>query len=103
MPLAAGRTAAQRPHDLPITQTILAQMLGVQRTTVTLEPGKLQEVRALACRRGHIHRRDLEQIARHACARQACDCEDEAIRPWPPPWAAPYQPAASLTGAAAAL
>lgn len=72
----SGRT------DLPITQTILVQMPGVQRTTVTREPGKLQEVRALTCRRGHIHLLDPEQIARHAC-----ECEDEAVRPWPRPWA----------------
>ncbi|HEY0439915.1 MAG TPA: Crp/Fnr family transcriptional regulator [Xanthobacteraceae bacterium] len=88
----SGRT------DLPITQTILAQMLGVQRTTVTLELGKLQETRALACRRGHIHLLDLDQVARHAC-----DCEDQAARRSPRPSATPYRLAVTPTGAAAAL
>jgi CRP-like cAMP-binding protein len=40
--------------SLPLTQQFLAQMLGVQRTSVTLIARKLQESGLIKYRRGHI-------------------------------------------------
>ncbi|MBR0690793.1 Crp/Fnr family transcriptional regulator [Bradyrhizobium manausense] len=58
------------PDDLlPVTQEVLAQLVGVRRTTVTLTMSKLREAGAIPSeRRGfvEIHRARLERIA--------CDC-----------------------------
>jgi CRP-like cAMP-binding protein len=54
--------------ELPVTQASLADSLGVQRTTVTLALGKLQETGALVCRRGRIQLLDTPQIVQSACA-----------------------------------
>jgi CRP-like cAMP-binding protein len=40
---------------LPLTQEFLSQMLGVQRSSVTLVARKLQEGGLIRYRRGHIH------------------------------------------------
>jgi len=54
-------------RDVPLTQSRLSQMLGVQRTTVNLAAGRLEGAGAIDCHRGHIQivRRDL--LERHAC------------------------------------
>jgi CRP-like cAMP-binding protein len=52
---------------VPLTQSALAQMLGVRRTTVTLIAGRLEAAGVLTGRRGYmqiVNRNDLEQ---HAC------------------------------------
>jgi CRP-like cAMP-binding protein len=54
---------------LNLTQEFLAEMLGAQRTTVTLVAGILQESGLIEYRRGHVkivHRERLEHVA--------CDC-----------------------------
>ena len=53
--------------DLPLTQELLAHMIGVRRTTVTEVAGKLQKGGLISYSRGHIHIRDLEQIRASAC------------------------------------
>jgi CRP-like cAMP-binding protein len=40
---------------LPLTQEFLSQMLGVQRSSVTLVARKLQAGGLISYRRGHIH------------------------------------------------
>jgi CRP-like cAMP-binding protein len=54
---------------LPLTQEFLSQMLGVQRTTVTLVAGQLERMGAIQNRRGRIvivDRKELENVA--------CEC-----------------------------
>lgn len=53
---------------LPLTQEGIAQALGVQRTTVTLVLGTLQEEGAIRTMRGRILVRDAAGIAAQACA-----------------------------------
>jgi Crp-like helix-turn-helix domain len=56
-------------NDLPLTQTFIAQMLGVQRITVTLVAGKLQRLGAIQTFRGRM------QIADRAVLESvACEC-----------------------------
>jgi CRP-like cAMP-binding protein len=52
---------------IPLTQSSLARMLGVQRTTVTLVAGRLEALGALTCRRGYMHIRSREELERHSC------------------------------------
>jgi CRP-like cAMP-binding protein len=54
---------------LPLTQEFLSQMLGVQRSSVTLVARKLQESGLIDYRRGRIHILDVEAL-RDAC----CEC-----------------------------
>ena len=57
--------------DVPVTHATLAQILGVQRTTVTFVVHKLQDESLIRCRRGHIsilRRESLQAIA--------CECYD---------------------------
>jgi|ERR1051326_1719576 CRP-like cAMP-binding protein len=55
--------------DVPLTQSTLAHMLGVQRTTVNLAAGRLEIAGVINCRRGYM------QIARHeTLERHACEC-----------------------------
>ena len=49
---------------LPLTQEFLSQMLGVQRSSVTLVARKLQEVGLISYRRGRIHVLDVRGSAR---------------------------------------
>src|SRR5262249_59636576 len=52
--------------DVPLTQSTLALMLGVQRTTVNLAAGRLEAAGVINCRRGYMQiarRRQLERPA----------------------------------------
>ena len=53
--------------NLPLTQDLIAQMLGVRRTTVTLEAQSLQHKGLIKYARGHINILDREQLERCAC------------------------------------
>jgi CRP-like cAMP-binding protein len=53
---------------LPLTQEFLADVLGVQRTTVTMIGRTLQAQGIIHVRRGRIHIRDLMALERKACA-----------------------------------
>lgn len=62
--------ALERSQDgrpLPVTQEALAQMLGVQRTTVTSAIARLQEQGILHSRRGAVHVEDAAALERHSC------------------------------------
>jgi CRP-like cAMP-binding protein len=61
--------------ELPVTQASLADSLGVQRTTVTLVIGKLQNSGAIACGRGRIRVVDAAALEQHTCA-----CHDHGRR-----------------------
>jgi CRP-like cAMP-binding protein len=52
--------------DIPLTQSTLAQMLGVQRTTVNQAAARLG-TDVIKCRRGCIQIVRREQLERHAC------------------------------------
>ena len=52
---------------LPLTQEFLAQMLGVQRSSVTLVARKLQEAGLIRYRRGHIHVLEVEGLQDSCC------------------------------------
>jgi CRP-like cAMP-binding protein len=52
---------------LPLTQEFLSQMLGVQRSSVTLVARKLQEAGLIRYRRGHIHVLDVEGLQDSCC------------------------------------
>jgi CRP-like cAMP-binding protein len=54
-------------NDVPLTQSTLAQMLGVRRTTVTLVAGRLEAAGVLHCRRGSLQIIDQEELERHSC------------------------------------
>src|SRR6266566_9291811 len=53
--------------DVPLTQSTLAQMLGVQRTTVNLAAGRLEAAGVINCRRGYMQIVGREQLERRAC------------------------------------
>ena len=53
--------------DVPLTQSTLAQMLGVQRTTVNLAVGRLEAAGVINCRRGYMQIVRREQLEPHAC------------------------------------
>lgn len=55
--------------DVPLTQSTLAQMLGVQRTTVNLAAGRLEAAGVINCRRGY-----MQIVRREALERHACEC-----------------------------
>lgn len=62
--------ALERSQDgrtLPATQETLAQMLGVQRTTVTTALGQLQAAGAIRTARGLIEVRDAHRLEDAAC------------------------------------
>lgn len=52
---------------LPLMQEFLSQMLGVQRSSVTLIARKLQEAGLIRYRRGHIHVLDAEALQDSCC------------------------------------
>jgi hypothetical protein len=56
---------------LPLTQEFLSQMLGVQRSSVTIVARKLQEAGLINYRRGRIHVLDVEAL-HDSC----CECYD---------------------------
>jgi CRP-like cAMP-binding protein len=71
------QTADRIPADLlPLTQDMLAQILGVRRTTVTAVAQKLQADGLIRYRRGRIEIAD-----RRGLEAQACECY-EAIAHW---------------------
>jgi CRP-like cAMP-binding protein len=53
--------------DVPLAQNTLAQMLGVQRTTVNLAAGRLEDAGVIQCGRGHMRIVGRKQLERHAC------------------------------------
>jgi CRP-like cAMP-binding protein len=58
-----------KSDTLPLTQEFLSQMLGVQRSSVTLVARKLQEAGLINYRRGRIHVLEVEAL-RDSC----CEC-----------------------------
>jgi CRP-like cAMP-binding protein len=60
-----------KSDDLPLTQEFLSQMLGVQRSSVTLVARRLQQAGLIAYRRGKI--RVLDADALHE---SSCECYD---------------------------
>jgi Mn-dependent DtxR family transcriptional regulator len=58
-------------EELHLTQEFLAQMLGVQRSTVTVAASSLQRAGFIGYTRGRIHILD-----RHNLAKVACECYD---------------------------
>lgn len=66
-------TSADRmeSEELNLTQEFLAQMLGVQRSTVTMAASALQRAGFIGYTRGKIHILD-----RHNLAKAACECYD---------------------------
>src|SRR5262249_12179891 len=56
-------------NDVPLTQELLAQMLGVRRTTVTVAARLLQSASLIRYRRGHI-----QILDRGALEEVACEC-----------------------------
>ena len=53
--------------EVPITQAMMAQMLGVRRTTVTLNIHRLEKAEVLRSRRGHMHIMNPGALKRHSC------------------------------------
>jgi CRP-like cAMP-binding protein len=58
--------------DLPLTQELLAQMMGVRRTSVTDVAGDLQRAGMITYSRGRIHIVNLELIRQWAC-----ECDED--------------------------
>jgi CRP-like cAMP-binding protein len=54
-------------NRIPLTQSSLAQTLGVRRTTVTLAVGRLETAGALICRRGHVQISNREELEQRSC------------------------------------
>jgi Mn-dependent DtxR family transcriptional regulator len=54
-------------NSLNLTQEFLAQMLGVQRSTVTVAAGDLQRAGIIGYSRGKINIIDRAKLARTAC------------------------------------
>jgi CRP-like cAMP-binding protein len=54
-------------NELIMTQELIASMLGVRRPGVTEAAGKLQELGAINCRRGHITVLDRPLLHVHVC------------------------------------
>jgi CRP-like cAMP-binding protein len=52
---------------IPLTQSTLADLLGVRRTTVTLVAGHLEAAGALDCRRGAMRIADRQLLERSCC------------------------------------
>jgi CRP-like cAMP-binding protein len=56
-----------RSDDLNITQEFLGQMLGVQRTSISIVAGTLQKAGLIAYRRGRVRILDAEGLKEGAC------------------------------------
>lgn len=54
-------------NQVPLTQSTLAQLLGVRRTTVTLVAGRLEDAGVLRCRRGYMEIVSPDELKRHSC------------------------------------
>lgn len=61
---SADRTEAESLH---LTQEFLSQMLGVQRSTVTVAAGELQRAGLIGYSRGHIHILDRPGLTQRTC------------------------------------
>ncbi len=60
---------------IPVTQECLSEMLGLQRTTVTLIASRLQSLEAIRCRRGKIR-----VLNRAPLEHGACECYGRMLR-----------------------
>jgi CRP-like cAMP-binding protein len=58
------RTASD---SIPLLQSMVARMLGVRRTTVTLVAGVLESAGLIRCHRGYLEIADAESLQRRAC------------------------------------
>jgi CRP-like cAMP-binding protein len=56
-----------RSDDFTITQEFLGQMLGVQRTSISIVAGTLQKAGLIAYRRGHVRILDADGLREGAC------------------------------------
>jgi CRP-like cAMP-binding protein len=54
---------------VPLTQSTLAQMLGVRRTTVTLVAGRLEAAGVIRCHRGY-----MQIVDQHELEHRSCEC-----------------------------
>jgi CRP-like cAMP-binding protein len=54
-------------NQMPLTQELLSQMLGVRRTSVTLAAGHLQALHLIKYRRGSIEVADIEGLKQMSC------------------------------------
>jgi Mn-dependent DtxR family transcriptional regulator len=52
---------------VPLTQSTLAQMLGVRRTTVTLVAGRLEALGVIRCHRGYMQIIDQDELEHRSC------------------------------------
>lgn len=52
---------------VPLTQAVIAQILSVRRTTVTLVAGRLEAAGALRCGRGYLQILDRNEIEKRCC------------------------------------
>ena len=53
--------------NIAVTQEIFSDMLGVQRSSVTLAATSLQKAGAIRYRRGHIHISDVDLLMESSC------------------------------------
>jgi CRP-like cAMP-binding protein len=58
--------------DIPLTQELLAQMMGVTRTSVTVVAGELHKAGMITYARGRIRLLDVDLIQQ-----RACECEND--------------------------
>jgi CRP-like cAMP-binding protein len=58
--------------ELQVTQAFLAQMLGVQRASISVYAHELQENGSIEIRRGHVKVHDRTALATFACECHAC-------------------------------
>lgn len=63
-----ARCAGER---VTMTQSTLAQMLGVRRTTVTLVAGRLEALGVIRCHRGYMEIVDQHELEQHSCECQS--------------------------------
>jgi CRP-like cAMP-binding protein len=83
--------------DVPLTQSTLAHMLGVQRTTVNLAAGRLEAAGVINCRRGYMQVARREQLERHACeCYRNVKAYVSRLHALPPAAAPPLTPAAEV-------
>jgi CRP-like cAMP-binding protein len=72
---------------LPLTQEFLSQMLGVQRSSVTLVARKLQAAGLISYRRGHIHVMDVDGLHDSSCeCYEAINAHSRKLIDWSPPY-----------------
>jgi CRP-like cAMP-binding protein len=74
-----------RSDILPLTQEFLSQMLGVQRSSVTMVARRLQEAGLISYRRGRIHVLDVEALQDACCeCYQAINAHYSRLLDWSP-------------------